>query len=55
MKKNQLYNEGNGFFYWGGEWIFTDPEDNRQGSPWENQTLFDLNHSALPALDAFVN
>ncbi len=53
LKKTIHQNEGDGFFYWGGEWIFTDSKDTKQGSTWENQALFDLDHKPLPALNAF--
>ncbi|WP_407400641.1 arabinogalactan endo-beta-1,4-galactanase [Treponema sp.] len=55
IKKTVHQNGGSGFFYWGGEWIFTDSQDWKQGSTWENQALFDLNHNALPVLDSFKN
>ena len=43
---------GRGFFYWEGTWIATSAHDH-DGSPWENQALFDFEHLALDSLDAF--
>jgi len=46
-------NKGIGFCYWGGELIaFKGPNAN-DGSPWENQALFDFNNKALPVIEAF--
>ena len=46
-------NGGIGFCYWGGEWVaFRGPQASN-GSPWENQTLWDFGFNALPAIDAF--
>jgi arabinogalactan endo-1,4-beta-galactosidase len=47
---------GRGFFYWEGTWIATSDHD-KDGSPWENQALFDfqaLDHIALSTFDAFT-
>jgi arabinogalactan endo-1,4-beta-galactosidase len=44
---------GRGFFYWEGTWIATSDHDH-DGSPWENQALFDFEHVALGSLDAFA-
>ena len=44
---------GAGFCYWGGEWIARRGATTTDGSSWENQALFDFEHRALPALDAF--
>jgi arabinogalactan endo-1,4-beta-galactosidase len=43
-----------GVFYWGGDWIATAAEDT-DGSPWENQALFDFDSLALPALNVSTN
>lgn len=44
---------GQGFAYWGGEWLaFRGPEATN-GSSFENQALWDFEHEALPVLDAF--
>lgn len=45
---------GAGLFYWGGEWLAPQQTD-KQGSTWENQTLFDFTGTALPALDVLAN
>lgn len=42
-----------GFCYWGAEWIAWKGPTATDGSPWENQALFDFDHRALPALRAF--
>ncbi|MDI1254936.1 MAG: glycosyl hydrolase 53 family protein [Flavobacterium sp.] len=45
---------GHGFCYWGTEWLaFRGPEATN-GSSFENQALFDFDHKALPAMDAFA-
>jgi arabinogalactan endo-1,4-beta-galactosidase len=45
---------GRGFCYWGGEWVAFRGPQAPNGSAWENQALFDFEHRALPALDAFA-
>ena len=42
-----------GFCYWGAELIAWKGPQSLEGSPWENQALFDFNNTALPALQAF--
>ncbi len=42
-----------GFAYWGAEWIAYRGPEAINGSPWENQALFDFNNKALPAISAF--
>ncbi len=44
---------GIGFAYWGAELIAWDGPESTEGSPWENQALFDFNNQALPVLDVF--
>ena len=44
-----------GFCYWGGELIAWDGPQSKEGSPWENQALFDFDLRALPALLEFRN
>ena len=44
---------GKGFSYWGAELIAWDGPESNEGSPWENQALFDFNNQALPVLDVF--
>lgn len=44
---------GSGFCYWGGEWVAYKGPDATDGSPWENQALFDFEMKALPVLDVF--
>lgn len=46
-------NKGIGYCYWGADLIAFDGPTSTQGSPWENQALFDFEHKALPALNAF--
>jgi len=42
-----------GFSYWGTELVAWNGAESTQGSPWENQALFDFNNKALPALEVF--
>jgi len=44
-----------GFSYWGGELIAWDGPESTEGSPWENQALFDFDLKALPALQEIRN
>lgn len=44
---------GKGFCYWGAEWLAFRGLTSTNGSPWENQALWDFNNNALPAMDAF--
>ncbi|MCG8582564.1 MAG: arabinogalactan endo-1,4-beta-galactosidase [Bacteroidales bacterium] len=44
---------GGGFSYWGGELVAWKGKEATDGSPWENQALFDFNNNALPALKVF--
>jgi arabinogalactan endo-1,4-beta-galactosidase len=46
--------EGLGFSYWGAELIAWDGPESRNGSPWENQALFDFQNRALPVLQEFT-
>ena len=46
---------GIGFSYWGAELIAWDGPESNEGSPWENQALFDFDNQALPVLDLFQN
>lgn len=52
----QSLNKGAGFAYWGAEWVaFEGFNAVIEGSPWENQALFDFNFKATPALEVFKN
>lgn len=44
---------GAGLCYWGAEWTAWKGPTATDGSPWENQALFDFDHRALPALRVF--
>ncbi len=44
---------GIGLSYWGAELIAWNGEESTEGSPWENQALFDFNNEALPVIDVF--
>jgi arabinogalactan endo-1,4-beta-galactosidase len=44
---------GIGFCYWGSEWVAFRGPTSTNGSPWENQALWDFNNNALPVMDAF--
>jgi arabinogalactan endo-1,4-beta-galactosidase len=46
-------NRGIGFCYWGGELVAWKGGQATDGSPWENQALFDFNNKALPVLNEF--
>jgi arabinogalactan endo-1,4-beta-galactosidase len=43
-----------GFCYWGAELIAWKGPEATNGSPWENQALFDFNNRALPVLESFA-
>ena len=49
---NEVEN-GLGFCYWGAELIAWNGEQATDGSPWENQALFDFSNRALPVLNEF--
>jgi arabinogalactan endo-1,4-beta-galactosidase len=44
---------GIGFCYWGAELIAWKGSESTNGSPWENQALFDFENKALPILKEF--
>lgn len=44
---------GGGFCYWGGEWISFNGNEATDGSPYENQALWDFNNTAVPAIKVF--
>ena len=44
---------GIGLSYWGAELVAWNGEESTEGSPWENQALFDFNNQALPVIDVF--
>jgi arabinogalactan endo-1,4-beta-galactosidase len=44
---------GVGFCYWGGELIAFKGGSSQNGSPWENQALYDFKSRALPVMKAF--
>lgn len=46
-------NYGQGFCYWGGEWLAFRGTQSTNGSSWENQALWDFNNNSLPVMDAF--
>jgi len=46
-------NRGVGFCYWGGELVAFKGKNTTDGSPWENQALFDFNNKALPVIEVF--
>ena len=47
--------KGTGICYWGGEFIAFKGSTATNGSPWENQALWDFNFKALPAISVFKN
>lgn len=44
---------GIGFCYWGAEWVAFRGPTSTNGSPWENQSLWDFNNNSLPVLEVF--
>ena len=44
---------GIGFCYWGAELISWKGNESTEGSPWENQALFDFDNKALPVFNEF--
>ena len=44
---------GIGLSYWGAELIAWNGKESTEGSPWENQALFDFNNQALPVINVF--
>tara|TARA_B110000503_G_scaffold109558_1_gene163951 strand:- start:13550 stop:14629 length:1080 start_codon:yes stop_codon:yes gene_type:complete len=46
---------GIGFCYWGAELIAWKGNQSTDGSPWENQAIFDFDNKALPVLSEFIN
>lgn len=46
---------GAGVCYWGGEWVAFRGTTSTDGSPYENQALYNFNFRALPVLKAFSN
>jgi arabinogalactan endo-1,4-beta-galactosidase len=44
---------GIGLSYWGAELIAWNGPESSEGSPWENQALFDFNNQALPVIELF--
>lgn len=46
---------GQGFCYWGGEWISFRGAQATNGSSYENQALWDFNNKALPVMSVFAN
>lgn len=51
IKETQM---GFGFCYWGAEWVAFRGNPSTNGSPWENQALWDFNNKALPAINVFA-
>ena len=52
-KISQEVETGIGFCYWGGELVAWKGNQATDGSPWENQALFDFQNRALPVLQEF--
>lgn len=44
---------GIGFCYWGSEWVAFRGPTSTNGSPWENQALWDFTNNSLPVMDVF--
>ncbi len=48
-------NKGIGFCYWEGGFVAFNGANSTNGSPWENQALYDFDNKALPILNEFTN
>lgn len=46
---------GQGFAYWGGEWVAFKGNQATNGSTFENQAFYDFSNKSLPVLQAFTN
>lgn len=44
---------GIGFCYWGSEWVAFRGPTSTNGSPWENQALWNFTNNSLPVMDVF--
>ena len=53
LVKSSTY--GQGFAYWGGEWVSFKGNQATNGSTFENQAFYDFSNKALPVLQAFTN
>ncbi|CAM2773035.1 arabinogalactan endo-1,4-beta-galactosidase [Flavobacterium succinicans] len=53
LVKSSTY--GQGFAYWGGEWVSFKGDKATNGSTFENQAFYDFSNKALPVLQAFTN
>ncbi|OUD37073.1 glycosyl hydrolase 53 family protein [Flavobacterium sp. FPG59] len=53
LVKSSTY--GQGFAYWGGEWVSFKGSQATNGSTFENQAFYDFSNKALPVLQAFTN
>ncbi|TAF69930.1 MAG: arabinogalactan endo-1,4-beta-galactosidase, partial [Flavobacterium sp.] len=53
LVKSSTY--GQGFAYWGGEWVSFKGNQATNGSTFENQAFYDFSNKALPVLQAFIN
>jgi arabinogalactan endo-1,4-beta-galactosidase len=51
LVKSSTY--GQGFAYWGGEWISFKGKEAKNGSTFENQALYNFDTNALPVMQAF--
>ena len=49
--KASLY--GQGFAYWGAELVAFRGTQATNGSPWENQALYDFTNNSLPVMQVF--
>jgi arabinogalactan endo-1,4-beta-galactosidase len=45
--------QGTGFCYWAPDWVAFRGPQAQDGSPWENQALFNFNNRALPAMQLY--
>ena len=54
IEKIKETQQGFGFCYWGTEWVAFRGNQSTNGSPWENQSLWDFNNRALPGMSVFA-
>ena len=51
-RRLQQTSHGSGICYWAPDWVAYKGPTATNGSPWENQALFNFNHVALPGIDS---
>lgn len=54
LTQEVAHGKGIGFCYWGAELVAWQGNQSTNGSPWENQSIFDFQNRALPVLNEFT-